>query len=88
MMFQGSLNLLLRAERKLGIEGLVLLLQCDGSGCIRRFDESYVFKFDRLDELKAWLRSPRVVEYDEEGPVQRRTGNAGRKTVKPGGLSQ
>jgi antibiotic biosynthesis monooxygenase (ABM) superfamily enzyme len=47
-----------------------------------------VFKFDRLDELKAWLRSPRVVEYDEEGPVQRRTGNAGRKTVKPGGLSQ
>jgi hypothetical protein len=57
---------LLRAEKKLSI-GLMLVLHGDGSGCVRKFDESVVFLFDNPNELSAWLRSPRLVEYDEEG---------------------
>jgi len=56
-----------RAERTLRIDGLFLLLQSDGSGCVRRFDDSVIFLFDDPDALGRWMRSPRVVAYDEEG---------------------
>lgn len=57
---------LLRAEKRLGTD-LMLVLHGDGSGCVRKFDESLIFQFDKLNDLATWMRSPRVVVYDEEG---------------------
>jgi hypothetical protein len=67
MQTSAVLRALGRAEGKLGIDGLFLLLQSDGSGCVRRFDDTPVFLFDDLEALTSWMRSPQVVSYNEEG---------------------
>ncbi len=64
---QNTFARLLRAETRLKIEGLMLVLQCDGSGSVRTFDEREIFRFDSASELNGWLSEPRIVEYDDAG---------------------
>jgi hypothetical protein len=70
---------LARAERLLNIDGLFIRLNPDGSGTVTsyaRADEVDIFRFDtsvnpatNLNQLREWLRSPRVVAYNDEGDL-------------------